>query len=66
MMLDIGVRTIFEFPTISQLANSVINGDKERPMSSLMGEGDIERILERVASMPEAEVQRLKRELRIR
>ena len=65
MMLDIGVRAIFEFPTISQLADYMTETRKGQPMKALIDESDIQRILEQVASLPEAEVQRLKHELRI-
>ncbi|HLG79306.1 MAG TPA: amino acid adenylation domain-containing protein, partial [Ktedonobacteraceae bacterium] len=64
-MLDMGVRTIFELPTISELANYVAEREREQPMSALMGEDNVQRIIQQVAALPEAEIQRLRQELRI-
>jgi acyl carrier protein len=65
MSVEMPMRLLFEFPTVSQLAAEV----NELRQAGLLeriatGGNEIEELLERVASMPESQVQELVRELK--
>jgi acyl carrier protein len=65
LAVDLPVRFLFQFPTVRQLALQVeqLRG-AERQAAVAAGTSDAEELLERVASLPESEVQELLKELR--
>jgi acyl carrier protein len=66
LSLDMPLRLLFEFPTITQLATQVGARRQAQLLDDIEFGGEaVEELLERVAAMPEREVQNLVRELRL-
>ena len=66
LSVEIPVRMLFMFPTVSQLSDQVEELRKSQLLDRVASGGsDVQQLLKRVASMPESEVKELMQKLRV-